>query len=167
MLISRRVTFGLNGQVEGDLTYFNGSDWARLPAGSTGQFLHTMGTTGSPQWVDLPTITPVDRLREDGTASSHTLTVTDFFSFSGLKIADVNIALWDGVNSHYQALEVRVAILDDGTVLDDTRNNSGSTLLANLSFVKSGNNLQVNMVFTPPWDQSRMSDEARVALDMW
>ena len=26
---------------------------------------------------------------------------------------------------------------------------------------------KVNMVFEPPWDQSRMSDEARVALDMW
>ena len=27
--------------------------------------------------------------------------------------------------------------------------------------------VEVKMVFTPPWDQSRMSDEARVALDMW
>jgi FeS assembly SUF system protein len=26
---------------------------------------------------------------------------------------------------------------------------------------------KVNMVFDPPWDQSRMSDEARVGLDMW
>jgi FeS assembly SUF system protein len=26
---------------------------------------------------------------------------------------------------------------------------------------------KVKMVFDPPWDQSRMSDEARVALDMW
>lgn len=25
----------------------------------------------------------------------------------------------------------------------------------------------VNMTFDPPWDPSRMSDEARVALDMW
>jgi FeS assembly SUF system protein len=25
----------------------------------------------------------------------------------------------------------------------------------------------VNLVFDPPWDQSRMSDEARVALNMW
>ena len=25
----------------------------------------------------------------------------------------------------------------------------------------------VSMVFDPPWDQSRMSDEARMALDMW
>jgi FeS assembly SUF system protein len=27
--------------------------------------------------------------------------------------------------------------------------------------------VRVNMVFDPPWDQTRMSDEARVALDMW
>ncbi len=27
--------------------------------------------------------------------------------------------------------------------------------------------VKVDMVFDPPWDQSRMSDEARVALDMW
>ena len=27
--------------------------------------------------------------------------------------------------------------------------------------------VEVNMLFDPPWDQSRMSDEARVALDMW
>ncbi len=26
---------------------------------------------------------------------------------------------------------------------------------------------KARMVFDPPWDQSRMSDEARVALDMW
>ena len=26
---------------------------------------------------------------------------------------------------------------------------------------------KATMVFDPPWDQSRMSDEARVALDMW
>lgn len=28
-------------------------------------------------------------------------------------------------------------------------------------------NVTVNMVFDPPWDPSRMSDEARVALDMF
>jgi FeS assembly SUF system protein len=27
--------------------------------------------------------------------------------------------------------------------------------------------VKVNMVFDPPWDQSRMSDYARAALDMW
>jgi FeS assembly SUF system protein len=27
--------------------------------------------------------------------------------------------------------------------------------------------VKVRMTFDPPWDQSRMSDEARMALDMW
>ena len=27
--------------------------------------------------------------------------------------------------------------------------------------------VRVTMTFDPPWDQSRMSEEARVALDMW
>ena len=27
--------------------------------------------------------------------------------------------------------------------------------------------VKVELTFEPPWDQSRMSDEARVALDMW
>ncbi len=29
------------------------------------------------------------------------------------------------------------------------------------------NDVKVNMVFDPPWTQIRMSEEARVALDMW
>ncbi|GAB5376214.1 MAG: SUF system Fe-S cluster assembly protein [Acuticoccus sp.] len=33
--------------------------------------------------------------------------------------------------------------------------------------VEGVGNVRVNMVFDPPWDPSRMSDEARVALDMF
>ena len=33
--------------------------------------------------------------------------------------------------------------------------------------VQGVQSVKVSMVFDPPWDQSRMSDEARVALDMW
>ena len=33
--------------------------------------------------------------------------------------------------------------------------------------VPGGAGVKVQMVFDPPWDQSRMSDEARGALDMW
>jgi FeS assembly SUF system protein len=36
-----------------------------------------------------------------------------------------------------------------------------------VSMVEGVLSVRVNMVFDPPWDQSRMSDEARVALDMW
>jgi FeS assembly SUF system protein len=33
--------------------------------------------------------------------------------------------------------------------------------------VQGVSGVTVAMTFDPPWDQSRMSDEARVALDMW
>lgn len=33
--------------------------------------------------------------------------------------------------------------------------------------VQGVSGVRVDMVFDPPWDQSRMSDEAKVALDMW
>jgi len=36
-----------------------------------------------------------------------------------------------------------------------------------VSLVVGIQSVKVSMVFDPPWDQSRMSDEARVALDMW
>jgi len=36
-----------------------------------------------------------------------------------------------------------------------------------VSTVQGVSGVTVNMTFDPPWDQSRMSDEARVALDMW
>ena len=36
-----------------------------------------------------------------------------------------------------------------------------------VSVVPGVSGAKVNMVFDPPWDQSRMSDEARIALDMW
>lgn len=36
-----------------------------------------------------------------------------------------------------------------------------------VSSVAGVSGVTVNMTFDPPWDQSRMSDEARVALDMW
>ena len=33
--------------------------------------------------------------------------------------------------------------------------------------VEGVNGVKVNLLFEPPWDHSRMSDEARVALNMW
>lgn len=36
-----------------------------------------------------------------------------------------------------------------------------------VSTVPGVSGVKVNLVFEPPWDHSRMSDEARVALNMW
>ena len=49
------VSLSLSGQVQGDLLYYNGTNWVRLPAGTSGQFLETLGTGMNPTWV-FPTL---------------------------------------------------------------------------------------------------------------
>ena len=70
----------------------------------------------------------------------------------------------------------RVDITDDGVAdIDMTLTAPGCPVAGEMpiwvknavSAVPGILDVQVNMVFDPPWDQSRMSDEARVALDMW
>jgi hypothetical protein len=38
---------------QGDLIYFNGSAWARLPAGTSGQLLKTQGAGANPAWTSV------------------------------------------------------------------------------------------------------------------
>lgn len=38
---------------QGDILYFNGSKWARLAAGTDGQFLKTNGASANPQWSNV------------------------------------------------------------------------------------------------------------------
>lgn len=40
------------GQTQGDILYFNGSDWVRLGAGTSGQVLRTQGAGSNPIWGD-------------------------------------------------------------------------------------------------------------------
>jgi len=48
------VDLQISGQVQGDLLYFNGSDWIRLPAGSSGQHLRANGASANPSWETSP-----------------------------------------------------------------------------------------------------------------
>jgi FeS assembly SUF system protein len=70
----------------------------------------------------------------------------------------------------------RVDISDEGVIeIDMTLTAPGCPVAGEMpiwvknavSAVPGVSDVKVNMVFNPPWDQSRMSDEARVALDMW
>jgi FeS assembly SUF system protein len=70
----------------------------------------------------------------------------------------------------------RIEIADDRKVLVDMTLTAPGCPVAGempgwvenaVAAVPGVSEVQVTMVFDPPWDQSRMSDEARVALDMW
>jgi FeS assembly SUF system protein len=70
----------------------------------------------------------------------------------------------------------RVDIGDDGVVtIDMTLTAPGCPVAGEMpiwvqnavSAVPGVSDAKVNMVFDPPWDRSRMSDEARITLDMW
>lgn len=41
----------LAGLAQGDILYYDGSNWVRLGAGTNGQFLQTQGTGANPQWA--------------------------------------------------------------------------------------------------------------------
>jgi len=41
----------LGSDARGDIMYFNGTDWARLPAGTSGYYLQTQGAGLDPQWA--------------------------------------------------------------------------------------------------------------------
>jgi FeS assembly SUF system protein len=73
-------------------------------------------------------------------------------------------------------LVYRIDIADEGVVeIDMTLTAPGCPVAGEMpiwvknavSAVPGVSDVKVNLVFDPPWDQSRMSDEARVALDMF
>jgi hypothetical protein len=43
--------FSIAGQVQGDILYFNGTSWVRLPPGTSGQVLTTAGSGANPSWL--------------------------------------------------------------------------------------------------------------------
>jgi hypothetical protein len=45
----------LASQAQGDLMYYSGTDWARLGAGTSGQFLKTQGAGANPVWGTVAT----------------------------------------------------------------------------------------------------------------
>ncbi len=70
----------------------------------------------------------------------------------------------------------RVEIGDDrGVTIDMTLTAPGCPVAGEMpgwvenavATVPGVQSVKATIVFDPPWDQSRMSDEARVALDMW
>ena len=145
MLISRRVTFSIPGQAAGDLTYFNGTDWTRLPAGTNGYFLSL--AEGLPVWA--PVVTGDVRVRTTGTGTNVTgWTISGFFTgVTSAKAAEITMAL-ENKTPGYQLVKAYILLTAGGVAQESVYSRSGDPILTSLTFTKSGNDLVVSMVFS-------------------
>ncbi len=50
------AALGITSQAQGDILYFNGTNWVRLPAGTNGQYLKTQGAAANPVWGTVATV---------------------------------------------------------------------------------------------------------------
>ena len=50
----------LGSDAQGDIMYYDGTDWARLAAGTSGYFLKTQGAGANPVWAVDPTVPTYD-----------------------------------------------------------------------------------------------------------
>jgi hypothetical protein len=88
-VLKRLVTVIDSTQAQGDLVYFNGTNWVRLAAGTSGQFLKTNGAAANPAWAAAGPTAGTVQASTSGTA----------ITFSGLPAGLKRITvMFDGVD---------------------------------------------------------------------
>jgi len=60
----------LGSDAQGDIMYYDGTNWVRLPAGTNGHFLKTQGAAANPTWAATSGAAYYQLLRENGTDMS-------------------------------------------------------------------------------------------------
>ena len=122
----------------------------------------TQDTTPNKPDLDIPSTLPpeeIDRLTDEIVAALKTVydpeIPSDIYELGLI----YKVAIDD--NRH---VEIDMTLTAPGCPVAGEMPGWVETAVGSVPGVQSVN---VNMVFNPPWDQSRMSDEARVALDMW
>lgn len=120
------------------------------------------GTAPNAPRIDIPSALPpeeIDRLTDDIVAALKTVydpeIPSDIYELGLIYRVDVDDSRHVSIDMTLTAPGCPVAGEMPGWV-----ENAVAT-------VQGISGVTVNMTFDPPWDQSRMSDEARVALDMW
>jgi hypothetical protein len=91
----------VTGVTQGDVLYFDGTVWTRLPPGASGQVLQTNGAGANPTWSSAPTGVNHNSLNNLlWTASGHTGTINRIAAFDGAGAASyliigVDVQAWD------------------------------------------------------------------------
>lgn len=94
-------SLGFTSQSQGDLLVRGASSWARLPAGTSGQFLKTQGTGANPTWA------------EAGGGAWSFISSTDISSAASFDFTAVDASAYDG----YMMYLMNVVPVTDATYL--------------------------------------------------
>lgn len=128
-----------NGVTDGDLTYFDGSDWVVLSPGTAGQHLETNGAGSAPSWEDASEVVPAgtttsSTLRWSGTAwVENTSLLATAAGVVTLNASNAALTLGDGVTTGSPALRVLKGPSGTGSVsfmATDTTPSSGDFQIA-------------------------------------
>lgn len=91
----------MGNDARGDILYYNGTDWARLGAGTSGYYLKTNGNNLDPSWAsiagDIDGVTAGNGLINGGTSGTVTLDVN---AINGLTVNSDTIRLGGSLNQN-------------------------------------------------------------------
>ncbi len=128
--------------------------------------------TDAPDHIAIPEAPPAAPAPASAIAADEIARLTDDITAALKTVYDPEIP----VDIYELGLVYKVDIEDDRQVnIDMTLTAPGCPVAGDMpgwvenavSAVPGISGVKVNLVFDPPWDHSRMSDEARVALNMW
>jgi len=138
------VDLSITGQTRGDIIFFNGTNWVRLPASTDGYVLTTHSTTANPTWTAVVgsggTITSVFGRTGPGiVAVSGDYTSTQITNLSTVTGANVTIAL-NNINTTISSMVTGVSsVFGRAGAVTAVSGDYTSTLISNLSTVTGAN----------------------------
>lgn len=78
-------------QAQGDIIYFNGTNWVRLGAGTNGQFLKTQGTGANPTWGSPSVTTKILQVVSVANTTTRSTTSSTFSDITGASV-DITVS---------------------------------------------------------------------------
>ncbi len=120
----------IGSAAQGDILYRGAATWARLAAGTSGQFLKTLGAGANPAWADVSVSSPAGLTLIETLSAGIGASVTSAAlgaTYKKLEIVYLGISHNSGSSQSF-----RVEISDDGTNWGTANTFEGATAGANL-----------------------------------
>jgi hypothetical protein len=126
--------FNIAGQVQGDILYFNGTNWVRLAPGTADQSLRTKGAAANPAWENVNNATNLS-ISGETTGDLIYYNGANWVRLAGGTSGDVLTANGAGVAPTYQAASAG-AVSFVGKAESTSSDSSGTVSISNDSLYK-------------------------------